>query len=121
MILILGHSICFGKEVPKNAVWDLTPGDIKPAYAQDLTSILVSDISTLEKFEVYSQENGRTLAGWTAERMQLECTDTKCLIALGQMDIAKLISGKVGKVKNRYTISLNLFNTQNAKEENDIS
>jgi hypothetical protein len=109
------------KELPKIAVWDLTPGDIKLAYAQDLTSILVSEISKLGKYEVYSQENVRTLAGWTAERMQLGCTDTKCLTALGQMDIAKLISGRVGKIGNRYSVSLNLFDTQNARAEKSVS
>jgi len=109
------------KELPKIAVWDLTPGDIKGAYAQDLTSILVSEISKLEKYEVYSQENVRTLAGWTAERMTLGCTDTKCLTALGQMDIAKLISGRVGKIGNRYSVSLNLFDTQNARAEKSVS
>jgi HEAT repeat protein len=109
------------KELPKIAVWDLAPGDIKPAYAQDLTSILVSEVSKLGKYEVYSQQNVRTLAGWTAERMQLGCTDTKCLTALGQMDIAKLISGRVGKIGNRYSVSLNLFDTQNAKAEKSIS
>jgi len=109
------------KDLPKIAVWDLSPGDIKPTYAQDLTLILVSEVSKLEKYEVYSQENVRTLAGWTAQRMTLGCTDAKCLTALGQMDIAKLISGRVGKIGNRYTISLNLFDTQNTKAEKSIS
>ena len=121
LMVILSHSISFGKELPKIAVWDLTSGDIKGAYAQDLTLILASEVSKLGKYEVYSQENVRTLAGWTAERMQLGCTDTKCLTALGQMDIAKLISGRVGKIGNRYTISLNLFDTQNARSENSLS
>ena len=97
IILFLAPSLSIGKELPKIAVWDLTRGILNPSYAQDLTSILVSEISKLEKYEVYSQENVRTLAGWTAERMQLGCTDTKCLTALGQMDIAKLISGTGGE------------------------
>ncbi len=53
--------------------------------------------------------------------MTLGCTDTKCLTALGQMDISKLISGSVGKIGTRYTVSLNLFDTQNAKSEKAIS
>lgn len=114
-------SVSYGKELPKIAVWDLVPRETKATYAQELTSILVSEISKLGKYEVYSQENVRTLAGWTAERMQLGCTDTKCLTALGQMDIAKLISGSVGKIGNTFSISLNLFDTQNAKAENNIS
>ena len=64
------------KEPPKIAVWDLTSGDIKAAYAQDLTLILVSEISKLGNYEVYSQENVRTLAGWTEERMKLGCSST---------------------------------------------
>jgi formylglycine-generating enzyme len=114
-------SLSLAKELPKIAVWDLVAGNITPAYAQDLTSILVSEITKLRKYEVYSQENVRTLAGWTAERMILGCTDSKCLTALGQMDIAKLISGRIGKIGNRYSISLNLFDTQNARAENAVS
>ena len=110
-----------GKDLPKIAVWDLTAGNINPSYAQDLTNILVSEISKLKKYEVYSQENVRILAGWTAERMTLGCTDTKCLTALGQMDIAKLISGGVGKIGNIYSISLNLFDTQSVRAEESIS
>jgi len=121
LVLTIFPSLSNGKEVPKIAVWDLIPGDIKPAYAQDLTSILVSEVSKLRKYEIYSQENVRTLAGWTAERMQLGCTDTKCLTALGQMDISKLISGRVGKIGNTYSISLNLFDTQNARAEKAVS
>jgi formylglycine-generating enzyme required for sulfatase activity len=99
----------------------LNSGDIKGAYVQDLTLILGSEVSKLGKYEVYSQENVRTLAGWTAERMQLGCTNTKCLTALGQMDISKLISGRVGKIGNRFSVSLSLFDTQNAKAERMIS
>ncbi len=109
------------KELPKIAVWDLEPVNTHPAHAKQLTSFVVSEINKIKKYEVYSQENVRTLAGWTAERMQLGCTDTKCLLALGQMDITKIISGSVGKIGNRYTVSLNLFDTQNAKAENAIS
>jgi len=53
--------------------------------------------------------------------MKLGCTSTQCLTALGQMDIAKLISGRIGKVGNRYSVSLNLFDTQNARAENAVS
>jgi len=114
-------SISSAKELPKLAVWDLTSGDIKEAYAQDLTLILASEVSKLGKYEVYSQANVRTLAGWTEERMKLGCTNTQCLTALGQMDIAKLISGRVGKIGNRYSVSLNLFDTEKARSERLIS
>jgi formylglycine-generating enzyme required for sulfatase activity len=121
LVLAISPSISSGKELPKVAVWDLDPGNTPPAHAKQLTSFVVSEISKLKKYEVYSQENLRTLAGWTAERMQLGCTDTKCLTALGQMDIAKLISGSVGKIGKRYTVSLNLFDTQKARAENALS
>ena len=109
------------KDRPKIAVWDLAARDIKESNGQELTSILVSEISKLGRYEVYSQENVRTLAGWAGERMKLGCSDTQCLTALGQMDIAKLISGSVGKIGSRYSVSLNLFDTQNSKSENSVS
>ena len=121
LILTLVATVSAGKDLPKIAVWDLISGDIKATYAQDLTSILVSEITKLGKYEVYSQENVRTLAGGSAERLASICTDTKCLTALGQMDISKLISGTVSKIGTRYTLSLNLFDTQNAKPEKAIS
>lgn len=121
--LVLGilPSLCSGKELPKIAVWDLLPRGVNTAYAQELTSILVSEISKIGKYEIYSQENVRTLAGWTAERMVLGCTGTKCLTALGQMDVARLISGSVGKIGNTYSVSLNLFDTLNARAEKAVS
>ncbi len=109
------------KDRPKIAVWDLASRNTPVTHAQELTSILVSEISKMGKYEVYSQENVRTLAGWTAEKMALGCTDTKCLTALGQMDVGKLISGSVGKIGDTYSISLNLFDTQNVKAEKSIS
>jgi protein-disulfide isomerase len=122
-LLVLGilPPLCSGKELPKIAVWDLLPRGVNTAYAQELTSILVSEISKIGKYEVYSQENVRTLAGWTAERMALGCTDAKCLTALGQMDVTKLISGSVGKIGNTYSVSLNLFDTLNARAEKAVS
>jgi hypothetical protein len=109
------------KDLPKIAVWDLAARETKAAYAQELTSILVSEIARMKMYEAYSQENIRTLAGWTEERMKLGCTSTQCLTALGQMDVAKLISGSVGKIGDTYSISLNLFDTQNARAENALS
>ena len=119
--LFFPPAISIAKELPKIAVWDLISSDIKATYAQDLTSILVNEVTKLGKYEVYSQENVKTLAGWTAERLTLVCIDTKCLTALGQMDIFKLISVTVGKIGTRYTVYLNLFDTQNAKLEKAIS
>jgi TolB-like protein len=121
LILILAHSISFGKELPKMAVWDLEAREVKATYAQELTSILVSEVSKLKKYEVYSQDDVRTLAGWTAERMKMGCTDTTCLTALGQMDVSKLVSGSVGKIGNRFSVSIKLFDTQNAKADNSVS
>jgi sulfatase modifying factor 1 len=124
---ILIYALCFlpsvstPKDLPRIVVWDLAARETNPGYAQELTSILVSEISKMGKFEVYSQENVRTLAGWTAERMKLGCTSTECLMALGQMDVAKLISGSVGRIGNRYSVSLSLFDTQNAKAEKALS
>jgi len=115
------NQLRMAKNQVKVAVWDLVPRNTPVTNAAELTSILVSEINKLGTYEVYSQENVRTLAGWTAERMQLGCTDSKCLTALGQMDVGKLISGSVGKIGDRYSISLNLFDTQNARSEKSIS
>ena len=119
-ILVL-PSLSLGKELSKVAIWDLTALGIPSEYAKQLTEILGSEIDKFGKYEVYSQENVRTLAGWEAQKMQLGCTDTRCLTALGQMDIAKLISGSVGKIGGTYTVSLSLFDTRSVRAERKIS
>ena len=121
ILIFIFPPLSFGADLPKIAVWDLEARNTPASHAKELTSILVSEIAQTRKYEAFSQDNVRTLAGFTAERMMLGCTDSKCLTALGQMDIAKLISGSVGKIGNVYSISLNLFDTQNAKAENAIS
>ena len=120
-ILFWIPSLSISKDLPKVAVWDLDAGNIQPSYAQDLTSVMIREIRKLGKYDVYSQGNVGTLAGWTAKRMQLGCTDPKCLTALGEIDITRLISGRVEKIGTRYTVSLNLFDTQNAKSEKAVS
>jgi hypothetical protein len=37
------------------------------------------------------------------------------------MDISKLVSGRIGKIGDRYSLSLNIFDTQNAKSERAVS
>jgi formylglycine-generating enzyme required for sulfatase activity len=108
-------------DLPKIAVWDLAAKNISADHASILTSILVSEVNNLKKYEVISFDNIRALTGWTAEKMKLGCNDTQCLTALGQMDIAKLISGNVGKIGNTYSVSLSLFDTQKTRAENHIS
>lgn len=121
VIVVFAPSLSQAKELPKIAVWDLVARNTPATHAQELTSILVSEINKLEKYEVYSQDHVRAVAGWTEQRMKLGCTDTQCLTALGQMDIAKLISGSVGKIGDRYSISLSLFDTRKTRAENAIS
>ncbi len=60
--LLFLPAITTAKELPNIAVWDLGAGNPTLSYAQDLTSILVGEISRAEEYEVYSQENVRTLA-----------------------------------------------------------
>jgi formylglycine-generating enzyme required for sulfatase activity len=108
-------------DFPKIAVWDLAPQNIPDSYARQLTSILVSEITKMKKYEVYSRENIQTLAGWTEEKMKLGCSDTECLMALGQINVTKLISGNIGKIGGTYSISLNLFDTHAVKAENAVS
>jgi formylglycine-generating enzyme required for sulfatase activity len=124
LMLAIFPSLSNGKELPKIAVWyvrDLVPRNPPASHTEELTFFAASEISKLKKYEVYSQENIRTLAGWSPERMKQGCTDTKCLLALAQMGIAKLISGSVGKIGKRYIVSLRLFDTQKASVENTIS
>jgi hypothetical protein len=121
LFIFIHPAILSAKELPKIAIWDLAARQVNADYAKELTAILLSEIDKLQKYESYSQEQVRTLAGWTGERMKLGCTDSTCLTALGQMDVAKLISGSVGKIGNRFTVSLSLFDTQNARSERAVS
>ena len=52
-----------GKELPWVAVWDLEPMNTPATHARQLTSFIVSEITHLRKYEVYSQEK-HTDPGW---------------------------------------------------------
>jgi len=53
------------KELPKIAVWDLAAKNISADHASILTSILVSEVNNLKKYEVISFDNIR--AGTSSE------------------------------------------------------
>ena len=55
LFLFFFPAISPAKELPKIAVWDLDPRNIPQPYARELTSILASEVSKLEKYEVYSK------------------------------------------------------------------
>jgi len=114
-------SISLGSNIPKVAVWNIEPRAVSNFYAKELTSILVSELTKLGKYEIYSQENIQTVTKWTEERMKLGTTDTQTLTMLGEMDISKLISGSVSKIGDIYSISINIFDVKQAKIENSIS
>lgn len=64
-ILVITFPASAGKELPKIAVWDLAPRNTPASHAQELTSILVSEISKLGKYEVYSQDAARATGAAT--------------------------------------------------------
>jgi hypothetical protein len=64
-------SISLGSNIPKVAVWNIEPRAVSNFYAKELTSILVSELTKLGKYEIYSQENIQTVTKWTEERMKL--------------------------------------------------
>ncbi len=75
-------AILFARELPKIALLNSTPDDITPAHPQAVTSVVGSEAAKLRKYEVYSQDNVRILAGWGAERMTFGCTDNKRLTVI---------------------------------------
>ncbi len=71
--LVILASICFvalpastAGELPKIAVWDLKPREVNPSYAKELTSILVSEVAKLKRYEVFDKVlllMGRSIGG----------------------------------------------------------
>jgi len=64
-ILITVVPALAAKEIPKIAVWDLAAKNISADHASILTSILVSEVNNLKKYEVISFDNIR--AGTSSE------------------------------------------------------
>ncbi|MBA4394846.1 MAG: hypothetical protein C0407_14945 [Desulfobacca sp.] len=121
LLFFLIPSISPAKELPKMAIWDLEAKEVTPAFAKDLTSILIKEIIKVEIYAVYTQENIQTITGWTEQEKILGCSNPQCLTALGQKDIAKLISGSVGKSGDRYVLTLSLFDAKKTITERTVS
>lgn len=103
------------------AVWNLESPDVPVSYIKTLTSVFLSEILKSKKFEVYSENDISNVAGWQGDKKIIGCTRAECLRALARMDIAKLISGRVGKIGNTYSLSLSLYDNRTAKLENSVS
>ena len=104
------------------AVFELHTAGLSKELAANLTQILSVEIKKIEGTSVISRDDIAALIDLDAEKTMLGCTsDTGCLAEIGAaLGVDKLVVGQIGKLADKYVVSLRLLDTETVKAESRV-
>jgi len=96
---------------------DLEAQGVDADLAANLTNVILTRLSQLPNLEIVARQDLANLLDQEKQRQLVGCgDDAACLSDLaGALDAGLLVTGTVGKVGERYLLSLALLDTTNAK------
>ena len=97
------------------AVLDLKPLGIEKDTAINLTEVLAAEVKGIEGTSVVSRSDIASMLQMEANKDAFDCTDdTSCLAEIGgALGVDQLIVGDVGKVGERFVVSLRIVDARN--------
>jgi len=102
-----------GKEV-SFAVLSLKPLGLDAATATNLTEVLAAEVKSIDGTSVISPSDITSMLEMQASKDALDCSDTSCLAEIGgALGVDQLIVGDVGRVGDRFVVSLRIVNARN--------
>lgn len=103
-------------EKPKILFLDLTCTAVKPEVVETISDLVGAHLGEYKKYDVITGQDLRQMAKLEVEKQKSGCVDNSCLAELaGAMGARYVVFGKVGKLAERTIITLNLFDSQEAK------
>ncbi len=103
------------------AVLDLTASGVDQSLADNLTAVLVTELSKLRVIEVISRQDIRQMLTHEQDKIALGCDDASCLAEIGgALGAGLLASGTVGRIGRSYSLALQLIDIRNAKVVNRV-
>ena len=98
------------------AVLDLQDKGVGPDVASLLTSVASNRLSEIGIFQVISREDIKNMLSHQQDQILLGCTAENCLVKIGgALGAENLVAGTVGKVGDKYVISLQRIDVRGAK------
>ena len=104
-------------EKPRMLVMDLKATLVEEEIVTIITDLVSTELTTFSAFEIITGADMRQMAELEAEKQSLGCADdNSCLAELaGAMGARFVVFGSVGKLGKNIIVTLNLFDSQNAK------
>ena len=98
------------------AVLDLRDKGVGPDVASLLTSVASNRLSEIGIFQVISREDIKNMLSHQQDQILLGCTAEDCLVKIGgALGAENLVAGTVGKVGDKYVVSLQLIDVRGSK------
>ena len=104
-------------EKPMLLILDLKPILVKPEVAQILTTLVSTELTQYDKFNVVTTTDIRKMAALEDDKRKAGCdTDASCMADLaGSIGARFVIFGDVGQLGQQIILTLNLFDSKKAK------
>ena len=101
------------------AVLDLTTAGVSLDLAANLTNVVAAELAGLEIFSVISRADIRAMLTHEQDRNLLGCdASSSCVADLGgALGVRYLVSGSVGRVGERFTLSLSVADVERGRQE----
>ncbi len=104
------------QEKPKVLFLDLACTAVKPEVVETISDLVGAYLGEHKKYDVITGQDLRQMAKLEVEKQKTGCVDNSCLSELaGAMGARYVVFGKVGKLADRTIITLNLFDSKEAK------
>jgi|GEM_PF-930410 len=115
------YSLPEGKEV-SFAVFPLKVAGVSEEVAKNLTQLLSVELKSIDGTSVVSKDDIKAMLDFEATKSKLGCSDDSCLAEIGgALGVDKIVVGQVGKVENRYVISLRLMDASKVTVDSRIT
>ena len=107
---------------PKIAVVGLRATGVAAELAENLSSVLASELSSLGLFEVVSRDDIKAMLQFEEEKRLLGCEDASCIAEIGgALGVDRIVVGSLGKVGSQVLLDVRLMNIKRAEVESRVS
>jgi hypothetical protein len=104
------------------AVMELKGLGITSNVTAILTNSLISELSCFEGYIILERDQMQTILEEQGLQNSGLCDDNECLVEIGGLlGAQKMVTGSIGKLGKKYSLSLRIFDVQTAKSDNSVT
>jgi TolB-like protein len=100
----------------KIAVLNLTATGVEPTLTDNLSEVLINEVSALGRYQVIGKSDISAMLGFEAQKQLLSCEQDACVAEIGgALGVEKVVVGNVGKLDDVYLLNLKLIDMTSAQ------